>query len=286
MGVYLFPLVAIVVVAVLVYGRWRWQSETHVLRARLDAARQLVQPRTIDFTELERLPAPVERFFRAALTEGHPMVAGVRMQHEGTFNMGETSDQWKPFTSGQRVVTRRPGFDWDGRIAIMPGLAVRVHDAYIAGEGILHASLLGLVSLATLRGTRAMAEGELMRFLAEAAWYPTALLPDQGVTWQPVDDHAAIATLTDGDVSVTLLFTFSESGLIDTAYAESRARMVAGNTVPTPWQGRFWGYEKRESMSVPLEGEVAWLLPAGEKPYWRGRITDLAYEFAELKGER
>lgn len=283
--IYVFSLL-VIVAAALVYGSWRWRSETHGLRARLDAARQLVLPGTIDFSELDSLPPPVERFFRAALTEGDPMVAAVRMQHEGTFNIGETSDHWKPFTSGQQVVTQKPGFDWDGRIAIMPGIGVRVHDAYIGGEGILHASLLGLVSLATLSGTRTMAEGELMRFLAEATWYPTALLPSQGVHWQPVDDHSASATLTDGDVSVTLQFTFNEAGLIDTVHAESRGRTVAGDTVPTPWQGRFWRYEKRNGMSVPLEGEVAWLLPAGEKPYWRGRITSLAYDFAELKGEQ
>jgi hypothetical protein len=33
-------------------------------------------------------------------------------------------------------------------------------------------------------------------------------------------------------------------------------------------------------MLVPLDGEVAWLLPAGARPYWRGDITSLAYEFA------
>jgi hypothetical protein len=33
-------------------------------------------------------------------------------------------------------------------------------------------------------------------------------------------------------------------------------------------------------MQVPLEGEVAWLLPEGAKPYWRGHIIKLSYEFA------
>src|SRR3712207_6139748 len=68
--------------------------------------------------------------------------------------------------------------------AVMPGLPVRVHDAYVAGEGILHASLLGLFPVVDMRGTSDVAEGELMRFFAEAAWYPTALLPSQGVRWE------------------------------------------------------------------------------------------------------
>jgi hypothetical protein len=261
------------------YGAYRWTAETRELRARLDAARAPVRPETVDFRELEGLPAPVQRYFRAALEDGQPMVAGIRVRHEGTFNMGETTDQWKPFASDQKVVTQRPGFDWDARIAMMPGLPVRVHDSYVAGEGTLHASLLGIFTVADLRGTGDMAEGELMRFFAEAAWYPTALLPSQGVRWEAVDESSAHATLTDGDISITMLFTFNEQGLIDTVRAEARGRIVDGKAVPTPWRGRFWNYAERSGMRVPLGGEVAWLPPEGAKPYWRGRITEIDYEF-------
>jgi hypothetical protein len=273
----------LVLVAVLVgawlYGAYRWNSETQDLRARLDAARVPIRPQTVDFRELEGLPAPVRRYFRAVLEEGQPMVAGVHVRHTGTFNMGETTDQWKPFESDQKVVTQRPGFDWNGRVSMMPGLPVRVHDAYVVGEGVLHASLLGLFSVVDMRGTGDVAEGELMRFFAETAWYPTALLPSQGVRWEAVDDHSAHATLEEGDISITMLFTFNEEGLIDTVRAEERGRAVGGEIVPTPWHGRFWNYEERGGMQVPLDGEVAWLLPEDEKPYWRGHITELDYEF-------
>jgi hypothetical protein len=273
-------LVAVLLLGAWLYGACRWNSETQELRTRLDAARAPVRPQTVDFRELEGLPAPVQRYFRVVLEEGQSMVAGVRVQHTGTFNMGETKDRWKPFTSDQQVVTQRPGFDWDARIAMMPGLPVRVHDAYVAGEGTLHASLLGLFSVVDMRGTSDVAEGELMRFFAEAAWYPTALLPSQGVRWEAKDDHSAYATLEEGDISITMLVTFNEEDLIDTVRAQARGRAVGGEVLPTPWQGRFWNYRERGGMQVPLDGEVAWLLPEGEKPYWRGHITELSYQFA------
>lgn len=223
----------------------------------------------------------MQRFFSIAVREGQQMVAAAHLRHLGTFNMGEVADQWKGFASDQVVVAQRPGFDWDGRIAMMPGVAARVHDAYVAGEGLLHASLFGLFTLADLRGSRPMAEGELMRFLAEAAWYPTALLPSQGVRWQSVDDQSALATLTDGAIAVTLRFMFGESGLIETVRAEARGRMVDGEIVPTPWEGRFWNYSDCDGMRIPMDGEVAWLLPEGVKPYWRGRITEVSHRFAD-----
>lgn len=273
-------LFAVLLTGVWLYGAYRWNTETQELRARLDASRVPIRPQTVDFRELEGLPAPVQRYFRAVLEDEQPMVAGVRVQHTGTFNMGEEADRWKPFTSDQKVVTQRPGFDWSGRVAMMPGLPVRVHDAYVAGEGILHASLLGLFTVVDMRGTRDVDEGELMRFFAEAAWYPTALLPSQDVRWEAVDNHSAYATLEEDDISVTMLFTFDEEGLIDTVRAEARGRAVGGEVVPTPWRGRFWNYEERGGMRVPLDGEVAWLPPEGEKPYWRGHVTEISYEFA------
>jgi Family of unknown function (DUF6920) len=155
-----------------------------------------------------------------------------------------------------------------------------VHDAYVAGEGMLHATLLGLVTLADLRGSPEMAQGELMRYLAEAPWYPTALLPSQGVRWDAVDERSARATLADGGISATLLIRFDDEGLIDSVSAEARGRTVQGKVVPTPWEGRWRGYEERSGMRVPREGEVAWLLQGGPKPYWRGHVSRLSYEFA------
>ena len=98
--------------------------------------------------------------------------------------------------------------------------------------------------------------------------------------WEAVDGRSARATLEEGDISLTMLFTFDEEGLIDAVRAESRGRAVGGEVVPTPWRGRFWQYEERGGMKVPLNGEVAWLPPEGEKPYWRGHITEISYEFA------
>ena len=267
--------------AVLLYGSRRWHTRTQELRARLEAARVPLRPPAVDFRELEGPPAPVQRYFRAALKEGRPLVTAVNVEHTGTFNMSESGEHWRPFMSTQRVVTQRPGFVWDGRIAMLPGIAVRVHDAYVAGEGILHPALFGLITLADMRDTGGdVARGELMRFFAEAAWYPTALLPSQGVRWESVDNHSATATLIDGALSLTVLFRFGVDDFIESVQAEDRGRTVGGQVIPTPWEGCFWSYQERRGMHVPLRGEVAWLLREGRRSYWRGQITRLVYDFA------
>jgi hypothetical protein len=273
-------LTSIVIVA-LIYGSRRWESATKKMHAKMEAARLPVGRKMFSPDELIGLPAPVQKYFRAALWDGQRIVSGVHIELSGTINMSATGEKWKKFTSTQRVIAQRPGFDWEGHIEMMLGLTARVHDAYIAGEGVLHATLFGLASLVNLRGTPEIAQGELMRFLAEAAWYPTALLPSQGVQWKAIDDFSADATLRDGETALTLLFRFDESGLIESVRAVARGRTVAGATIPTPWEVQWNKYELSDGMCIPTEGEVAWLLPERAKPYFRGCITSLRYEFAQ-----
>lgn len=272
-------LVVLIWAALAALGASRWSRATRALDAKIEAARTVSAVRRYDAREVDGLPLPVRRYFHTVLKDGQPIIAAASVDHAGNFNVGESVDQWKPFTSRQRVVTRRPGFVWDGRVVMLPGLPVHVHDAYVAGTGILHPAILGLFSLIDLRGEGELARGELMRFLAEAAWYPTALLPSQGVRWEAVDNHSARATLVDGPLSLTLLFRFDDQGLIESARADARGRTVGKTIVMTPWEGRWSDYQERDGMRVPITGEVAWLAPEGRKPYWRGSVTSLRYEF-------
>ncbi len=260
-------------------GTIRWSLASRELLDALDAAREDAPPARYDPRELEGLPAPVQRYFRAALSDAAPIVRAVSVAHRGEFDMSDGPPQWKPFHSTQRVVVRRPGFVWDARIAFVPGVSIHVHDAYVAGRGVLRAAIAGLVTVANVAGTPEVAQGELMRFLAEAAWYPTALLPSQGVQWTPIDDASARATLRDGEVEVSLVVRFGADALIESTYAPARGRTVGDRTVPTPWEGRFGRYEIRDGMRVPAEGDVGWILPEGRRPYWRGRIETLRYEY-------
>ncbi|HYW58309.1 MAG TPA: DUF6544 family protein [Polaromonas sp.] len=272
---------ALCAAAAAAYGSWRWAADTRVLNERLNNAHAPRETLRYAPGELTGLPAPVQRFFRVALTDGQPLVRGASVSHTGSMNMSETGEQWKPFTSTQLVITQRPGFVWNARIMMLPFMPAYVHDAYVAGEGMLRAALFGLIPVVSTTGTPEIARGELLRFFAEMAWYPTALLPSQGVRWEAVDQNAARATLTDGALTVTLLFRFNADGLIDAVYADSRDRAVDGKASPAPWQGRFWNYVERGGMRVPLDGEVAWVLPEGVKAYWRGTVTTLQHELTD-----
>ena len=266
--------------AAFAFGAWQWANTTRDLVTQLDAGRVAPAITRYEVAELAPLPAPVQRYFRAALTDGQPIVTAVTLTQSGTFNLGKTADQWKQFTATQRFTTARPGFVWDANITMVPGVPVRVLDAFIAGEGLLRPTILGLYGLGTLQGTGEIARGELLRHFAESVWFPTALLPSQGVVWQAVDDASALATMTDGQISVTMLFRFGADDMIVAVSVEGRATTVGTATVLMPWECRMSNYQTRDGMRVPLTGEALYITPQGEKPYFRGTIDTIAYEFA------
>ncbi|TAG93940.1 MAG: hypothetical protein EAZ09_13615 [Oscillatoriales cyanobacterium] len=260
-----------------IYGSYRWQSDTDKLRAKLTNGQRTIKPQIYDEKELEGLPAPVQRFFRTVIKDGQAIVSAVKLSQQGLFNLNEMEDKWSPFTATQLVITQRPGFDWDARIQMTPGLNAFVHDTYLLGFGSLHASLLGLFTVAKMHGAPENNQGELLRFFAEATWYPTALLPSQGVRWDAIDDTSARGTLTDGATTVSLVFQFNAEGAIDTIRAEARYR---DKLTAMPWSGRFWEYSVRNGMLIPLEGEVGWDYPEGTRLYFKGRTTEINHEFA------
>ncbi|MCC3507073.1 MULTISPECIES: DUF6544 family protein [unclassified Microcoleus] len=260
-----------------IYGSYRWQSNTDRLRAKLINGQRTIKPKIYDQTEIEGLPEPVQRFFWTVIKDGQAIASAVKLSQQGLFNLSETEDKWSPFTATQFVTTQRPGFDWDARIQMAPGVNAFVHDTYLLGEGSLHASLLGLFTVANMHGAPENNQGELLRFLAETPWYPTALLPSQGVRWEAINDTSARATLTDGATTVSVVFQFNAEGAIATMRAEARYR---DKLTAMPWCGRFGEYSVRNGMLIPLEGEVGWEYPEGIRLYFKGRITEIEYEFA------
>jgi hypothetical protein len=104
------------IVGAIALGAYRWHLGTKELRANLEAARLPIKPLTFDAREIADLPQPVQRYFRAVLEDGQPLIVAARVSHEGTFNISSTAEKWSAFTSTQLVITQRPGFDWDGEL--------------------------------------------------------------------------------------------------------------------------------------------------------------------------
>jgi hypothetical protein len=279
-------LLVVIAMGLRAVGAARWdglvRTHTSLLESgRVGAQGRLPSPARFDAREIEALPAPVQRYFRAVLKDGQPIIAAATIEMTGTINLSATGEQWKPFTSSQRVVTRKPGFLWNAQVDMFPGVPAHVEDSYIAGQGRLKVKLFGLLTVADSHGDGEIARGEFLRYFAESPWYPTALLPSQGVRWEAVDGASARATVVDGPITLSLLFRFNDAGLIASVRAEARGAGVGkdGAMLMLPWECGLSDYQMQEGMLIPMVGEAAWVRPEGRKAYFVGKVQKLRYEF-------
>lgn len=286
MVIAILSLILVAVIVTLAIGELRWRRTCRMLEQRLLPPNNC-QSTNYDPAELADLPAPVQRYFSKVLTPNQALIACAEVHQKGRINLVEEGSQWRPFKAKQIAQCQLPGFDWQARVSLFPGVIAYVHDAYLQGEGLLSVSLLGLLKLVQQNDRTDMAEAELYRYLAEAPWYPTVLLPQksqhgskQGVVWQPIDDTRAMATLADHSVSVSMIFEFNEQDLISTVMATARGRSVGDKVIPTAWQGRHSNYQRVQGMLVPMQSEVAWLLASGRQSYWLGNIQSIEYQFS------
>ncbi|MCU0627641.1 MAG: hypothetical protein MUF21_14325 [Gemmatimonadaceae bacterium] len=263
-----------------VVGGMRWQRATARVVRSLDEAvastrDSAARGAPYDPAEIEPLPAPVRRFFQYALTPGMRRVRRVTLTQVGDFAMQPGS--WTRFTAEQHVSTAPRAFLWSASMPMLGVVPVRVRDSYRDGAGAMLARVAGIATVADAHDTPAMASGALLRWLAEAAWYPTALLPSAGVQWIALDPSTARATVTDRGTTVSLDVTFApEGGIVRVRalrYAEARKAM-------TPWSGSFEDYRRVDGMMIPMRGEVGWGEGDAYEPYWRGRLDVVRYDFA------
>ncbi len=274
-------------VAAVAIGAVAWRRTT---ARRLDSLADPMRRRgpdamaSIRHADLAALPAPVARYFAFALPEGQHRIRKARIRWTGKMRLRPDAS-WSPFDAEQHFTAAPPGFVWDAAIRMMPFVAVRVRDSYIAGHGRMLGRLGGVATVVSEGGTPEMAQSALARWLGEAAWFPTALLPGEGVTWEAVDDSTARATVTDGAVSASADFHFASSGEM-TGMTTLRYRDVGGRGVLTPFEGRYGRFERRDGVMIPASAEVAWLLPEGRFAYWRAQPIDVRYDLTAIRSPR
>jgi hypothetical protein len=269
---------ALAVILIVVLAVWIGSRRQHsVLSADVD---RLIRSGTAQDTvtdtadpTLETVPAPVTRYLRLALPR-QTDIQEVRIRQSGTLRTDPATERWMPFEAEHVIVPPASGFVWNARVRIAPWLHVRVRDSLIEGRGAGQVALLSAFTISRDANTPEMNSGSLHRYLAEAVWYPTALLPSRKLRWTAIDSTRALATLTNHDVAVSLEFRFATTGEVTGIYTPARWGTFGGGYRQAPWEGHFADYRDWNGVVVPAEGDVGWYVDNEWHAVWRGRITE------------
>jgi hypothetical protein len=180
--------------------------------------------------------------------------------------------RWLPFRAEQEMAVDRVEFEWRANFRVARLVPVLVRDWYRAGVGGLNVHLWGVVPVVRSSGEQ-FARGEAMRYLAELAWAPQAMVINPALEWRQVDESTVeVATRIDRE-RVAVLLHFDTAGDIVGMSTHARPRMVGKQVVEAPWSGVFGEYREFNGVRLPTTGEVSWLLADGPFTYFRGCIS-------------
>lgn len=147
------------------------------------------QSKTFSFNDLEGLPEPVQRYFKYALKDGQEHIKFARLKQVGEFRMKE-NQSWMPIKAEQYFTTEDPAFIWRVKFTMAPFIWIDGRDMYYQGKGNMLIKVLSTITVADAAGSE-MDISSLIRFLSEAPWFPTALLPSDYIEWKEIDSNSA-----------------------------------------------------------------------------------------------
>lgn len=210
-------LAALAVVAVWLAQLWQ-QRDLAVIVNTIELSAKSGKSKVEGIQGIGEVPPPVARYLNHVLSTNKRRLLVARYRQVGTLRTDTQSERWMNFTASQVIAPARSEFVWDARVSVIRLLHLRIRDSFVGGRGAGQVVLRSAVPVGSAGGTLEMNSGSLHRFLAEAVWYPTALLPSSFLTWEPIDDARALATLTHGHISVSLEFRFNHHNEVVAIY--------------------------------------------------------------------
>jgi hypothetical protein len=204
----------------------------------------------------EALPEPVWRYFLHVMNNPQPYISYVRLKHHGQFKTAVNAN-WKEITGEEYFTIENPGFIWKGRVGFMTAI-----DSFVSGNGSLKVYLFSILRIANGSGTK-FTQGELLRWLGESVWFPTALLPSDKLQWETIDDYHAKLVYAYNKIKVYYIVTFNEDYEITMLKTK---RYMDGRKLRT-WIGKLFNYELLNGVLVPTKMEAIWRLNGNDFSY-------------------
>ena len=195
----------------------------------------------------------------------------VRLRQTGQMkDIGAT--KWMTFSATQSMASRTCDFDWRARFG--PLGMIHVRDALQNGEGRLTVKALGLIPIVRTPSSAQLSRGELMRYLAELAWIPDAILLNTELRWRQDGPDMLAVSAGAGETAAEVVLTLDSDGRVAGAFAPDRARGVKPPYLLTPWRGRFSDYRHHQDLWLPFAGEVGWEIEGQLNIYFQCQVEE------------
>ena len=218
--------------------------------------------------DMEHLPENVQNYLKFTKIIDKERAATVRLRQSGEFRTSPDQN-WKPMKAEQYFNVNNVEFCWRGRTGI-----ITATDKFTGGKGSLTVKLLGFIKVVDAKGSE-VDQGEILRFLSEIVWFPSAFLSDN-IKWSAVNDNSAKATISFREISDSAIFHFNEKNQIEKITAK-RYMESGGKFSLEDWEIGVLDYAEFDGVMIPNRCNVSWKLETGDFCWYKFEIVDIDY---------
>jgi hypothetical protein len=276
-----FALVAVVIVALAwgVYRRLAYGPASLRGAYERDVDRLLapapVAPPVVD-SDLAHLPAPVQRYLRAAGVVGQPRVRNFRVRLHGRIRSSRDG-RWIPLTAEQYNFVAPPArlFYLTGSMFAIPVLG---YHRYVGAEATMTIKAAGLATIVDASGAE-MNQGETVTMFNDMCVMAPATLIDPAIVWEPIDARRARAVFTNAGQAIRAELSFNETGELADFVSDDRYQTSPdGRTArKVRWSTPLAACRPFGSVRLASGGEGRWHEASGEFAYIELTIDQVEY---------
>jgi len=239
-------------------------------------------PRAAAVTEadLERLPAPVQRYVRLSGAVGQPQVTDFRATWNGRIR-GGVSEPWMVFRAEQYNFFAAPPARLFFMDATMKGLPVDIFHRFIDDSATFRVRLLSAFTMVDAKGPE-MNRSETVTLFNDLAILAPGRLIDPSIHWDPIDARRARARYSRGSETISAELVFNDEGeLVDFVTDDRLAASKDGKSFTLQrWTTPVRNYRSFGPRRVGTFGEARWEPPSGAFTYIELELVNIEYNVA------
>ena len=225
--------------------------------------------------DLKRLPEPVQKYFKHVLKDGQRYINIARISQSGSIRIKE-NQKWMQLKAVQYFDAQNPAFIWVASARSSLFYWISAVDKYFDSRASMIIRLFSLIPIIKATG-KEMDSSSLIRYITEMPLFPTALLPSDNLSWEPLDGRSATAIFNNGKIKIRVNFYFNNTGEIIRVTSEGRYRYSEGKCYKDKWTGYFKNYKEINNITIPTEIEAEWNLKNGDLKYFKASIDRIDY---------
>lgn len=202
------------------------------------------------------LDEPVRRYFLHAIALGTPLASYVELTMQGSFQL-KPDAQWLPMRASQ-IISTVPGFIWQAKVG--KGLMnFSGADYYCRDRGRTKFSLWGVIPLVNAQ-SKDVDRSAAGRLAAEYIWLPSALLPQNGVTWKAIAENTIQANFKLDNEPIVLTLNIDVKGrLLEISLPRWSDAKESGNWQYSTFTAQVEAEQTFDGYTVPSSVGAGWL---------------------------